>query len=132
MLTDTRLAQFRQQLEAERARIRGTIGNLGEEVEQLGAYEETERGTLSNDPADVGTEVYEQERALTLERGEQELLQQVEAALVRLDAGAYGRCVRCGREIPVERLEALPYAALCIACQSEVERGSSRPARRPS
>src|SRR4051794_25956557 len=40
MLTDTQLAQFRQQLEAERARIRGTIGNLGDEVEQLGAYEE--------------------------------------------------------------------------------------------
>lgn len=40
----------------------------------------------------------------------------VEAALERVDAGAYGTCTVCGRAIPAERLDAIPWAATCVAC----------------
>jgi DnaK suppressor protein len=40
----------------------------------------------------------------------------VESALARLDDGEYGRCTACGREIAAERLEAVPWAATCVAC----------------
>ncbi len=40
----------------------------------------------------------------------------LEAALVRMDAGTYGVCARCGREIPAERLEIRPGALTCVAC----------------
>jgi RNA polymerase-binding protein DksA len=123
MLTDTQLAEFRRRLEAERAHLNRLIRSLGGEVEDLADFQGSmEDAGIGNDPADVGTEVYEQERALTMERNEQELLDEVEAALARLDAGEYGTCTRCGREIAVERLEALPYAEHCIQCQSELER----------
>lgn len=46
----------------------------------------------------------------------------IDQALERLDAGTYGRCLACGTAIPTERLEAVPWAALCVAC-------SARPAR---
>jgi len=45
-------------------------------------------------------------------------LQETEDALARLDDGSYGACARCGERIGPERLEILPAAALCVACQS--------------
>ena len=41
----------------------------------------------------------------------------VTKALSRLDDGTYGKCERCGREIPIERLEAIPTASLCVTCK---------------
>jgi DnaK suppressor protein len=122
MLTDDQLAAFRDQLVRERARLRRSIQALEGEVVQLAQAEEAEGGGAGNDPADIGTEVYEQERALTLERNEQALLDEVEAALARLDEGRFGLCLRCGQAIAVERLEALPFAEYCITCQAVIER----------
>src|SRR4051794_26354906 len=45
------------------------------------------------------------------------VVEDIEAALDRLEAGEYGNCQRCGRPIPVERLELLPYARCCVGCQ---------------
>jgi DnaK suppressor protein len=52
----------------------------------------------------------------------QRTLEQIRAALDRLDAGTYGRCVRCGDAILAARLEVLPYAETCIRCQNALER----------
>jgi DnaK suppressor protein len=43
---------------------------------------------------------------------------EIDAALVRIDAGTYGSCARCGKAIPEERLELRPFAATCVACSS--------------
>lgn len=48
-------------------------------------------------------------------------IEQITAALNRVTQGTYGRCIRCGEPIAPARLEALPYAATCIDCQSRVE-----------
>ena len=90
MLDAAQLAHFRERLAAEHARLTRSIRALEGEVEQLAASEEAEGGGVGNDPADVGTDVYEQERALTLERNEIHLLREVDEALARLDAGTYG------------------------------------------
>lgn len=49
-------------------------------------------------------------------------LTMINNALDRIQQGKYGVCVRCHKEIPVERLEAIPYAFMCVSCQSENER----------
>jgi RNA polymerase-binding transcription factor DksA len=49
--------------------------------------------------------------------GAREALRDVHAALWRMDEGRYGRCVACDRAVEVARLEILPQAALCMACQ---------------
>lgn len=51
-------------------------------------------------------------------------LQQIEAALVRLENGKFGFCVSCGKKIDEARLEAIPYAVMCIDCKSSSERRS--------
>jgi DnaK suppressor protein len=48
-------------------------------------------------------------------------LTQIAAALARIEAGAYGRCIDCGVEIPAGRLRASPEAARCIDCQQKIE-----------
>jgi len=49
------------------------------------------------------------------------VVEQITAALNRLDAGTYGRCTRCGCQIAPARLEVMPYAAACIECQSHAD-----------
>jgi DnaK suppressor protein len=67
--------------------------------------------------AAAASQVFEQQRDLALREHTRTALATVDAALARLDAGTYGRCTGCGVEVAPERLEALPAAALCIACQ---------------
>ncbi len=73
--------------------------------------------------AAAASQVFEQQRDLALRDRNQDHLNQVEAALRRLDDGTFGACVRCGRPIAAERLEALPWAAHCIDCQRTIGRG---------
>jgi len=47
-----------------------------------------------------------------------ETVKEIDEALESLEAGWYGRCTACGRQIPRERLTALPWAALCVPCRS--------------
>ena len=86
-------------------------------------------GIVAPDPMTYGSQaaaasqVFEQQRDLALRDKDQQHLAAVDAALARLDGGTFGTCVRCGRPIAPERLEALPWAAHCIECQRIVGRG---------
>lgn len=53
-------------------------------------------------------------------------LRLIESALCRIENGRYGTCVRCGEKIPKERLNAIPYAILCIKCKTNEERRNRR------
>ena len=73
--------------------------------------------------AAAATQVFEQERELAMRERANLHLEAVDGALARLDDGSYGVCLRCGRPIVAGRLEALPWAAHCIECQTIVDRG---------
>ena len=81
-------------------------------------------GALSTMPSHFGemaSETYEQELSIEILGKVQVELQQIEEALARIDTRAYGVCEDCGGTIPKTRLEALPAARFCIACQSRTE-----------
>jgi RNA polymerase-binding protein DksA len=65
---------------------------------------------------------------LSLGEIERERLIQIDEALIRIDRGAYGVCAQCGVHIPESRLDAVPWAELCIVCQARRE---EPPPRRP-
>jgi DnaK suppressor protein len=109
--TDRELARTR--LLAERARLLEEIGTTITMPEQM---------TYGSQAA-AATQVFEQERELAMRERANLHLAAVDAALERLDAGRYGTCIRCGKPIPAERLEALPWAAHCVDCQTIVDRG---------
>jgi DnaK suppressor protein len=107
--------RFREQLEDVRTRLQRTIdhhdlGNasLTEETGELMS------GSQDDHMADTATETYERELDEGLEEDAREQLRQVEQTLGRISSGAYGRCEVCGKEIPAERLEAVPWTTLCI------------------
>lgn len=72
--------------------------------------------------ADAAQTTSERARVLSLAEGLQQRLEDVQGALVRIEKGTYGKCQSCGKEIPPERLEAIPAAKLCIACKSKSRR----------
>ena len=72
-------------------------------------------------PADMGTDNFDEELDLALLENEQQLLVDIDDALARIKAGTYGRCENCHREIPRERLEAVPYARYCLRCAKRLE-----------
>lgn len=77
---------------------------------------------MNPDRDDLATDYIEMEQDLALQAIEREQLAHIESALQRIEAGTYGICTGCGEPIPPERLEILPYAGLCVRCQSEQER----------
>ena len=57
-----------------------------------------------------------------LREREQGLLSKIDAALEKIDRGAYGKCMNCGEDIGIARLRARPVAELCIECKAEEEK----------
>jgi DnaK suppressor protein len=73
------------------------------------------------DMAELGSGNFDQEFTLSLLGNEKDALNQIDAAILRIEDGSYGRCESCGLQIPTPRLKALPYAALCVPCASQQE-----------
>jgi RNA polymerase-binding protein DksA len=106
------LASARTALLEERARL---LSELGEPIEGPGQM------TYGSQAA-AATHVFEQQRDLAMRDKERTQLRHVEEALARLDAGTYGKCIACGKQIAAERLEAIPWARHCIECARTVPR----------
>jgi len=73
--------------------------------------------------ADIGSDNFEQEFTLSLMESDEDMLGRIEVSLERLEDGTYGQCEECGVRIPKARLNAIPYATLCIKCASDLEQG---------
>jgi DnaK suppressor protein len=113
---------FRKVLLQERERVAAAIQNLQEDHAGTLSDEAGEESAYDNHLADTATETYDRELDYSLEENSEHVLAEIDAALKRIDDGTYGICTNRGEQIPVERLEARPYATLCIDCQRERER----------
>jgi RNA polymerase-binding transcription factor DksA len=71
--------------------------------------------------AELGSGNFEQELTLSLLGCKEDALDQIEAAITRIEDGSFGRCKTCGVKIHKSRLQAIPYAAQCVRCASELE-----------
>ena len=81
--------------------------------------------TPSQHPADVASDLVARENLLTNERHLRVDLSAIEHALRRVRDGTYGTCATCGRPIAKERLEVLPQADRCVACQCREDRAGA-------
>jgi DnaK suppressor protein len=118
-LTKTQLATIREELVAERATLVDQVADLDAEADVNNWRE----GGFDDDPADAGSASFERETAQSLSNHARNLLSQIDDAMRRMDAGTYGTCERCGEPIETARLEALPYATLCMDCKRRDETG---------
>lgn len=107
-----------------KARLTELLGELEQSAAVLQHTDSRDTGELSSidqHPADSGTNLADADReeaSLEVLLAQQE---RVRAALARIEAGNYGKCVDCGRELPDERLDARPEAERCVDCQQRVE-----------
>jgi DnaK suppressor protein len=116
---------FRTELENERRRVEAAIANLREshpgslddEVEEVAAQ------STDSHLGDTATATLGREIDYTLGENSEQVLAEINAALKRIEDGTYGICAKCGKEIAPERLEAYPWASLCIDDQRLAERG---------
>ncbi len=116
------LDRFRKLLENERDRLvdaRDSVHHDGSLLEESGDLAIGSGDHL----ADSATETFMRELDEGLEENADHLLGEIEAALGRIDEGTYGRCASCGKPIALERLEAVPYATLCIDDKRAQESG---------
>jgi RNA polymerase-binding protein DksA len=116
------LSRFQDALLEERKRVAAAIENLHEDHQGSMAEESGEDAVFDNHLADTATETYDRELDYTLEENSEHVLADIDAALKRIEAGTYGVCTNCAKQIPEERLEARPWATLCIDCQRDRER----------
>ncbi len=115
---------YKERLLALRARLRGDVNHMADAA--LKQSRTQANGDLSSMPihmADLGTDNFEQEFTLSLMESDAGILDKIEAALERVEEGTYGQCEECGAKIPKTRLNAIPYATMCVKCASEYERG---------
>jgi len=118
-MSPAELASYRGKLLALRDRLAGDVSSLADEA--LNSEDEA-GGNLSHVPlhmADLGT--YERELTLGLLENEEQALEEIAAALGRIERGTFGHCEGCQKAIPRDRLHALPYARYCVGCARRMQ-----------
>ena len=125
-MTKKNLQHFEKRLLEERKRV---LKELGHYDETFGSSPQAADGALSSysfHMADQGTDAMEREKSFLFASKEGRYLYRVEEALRRLynDPAAFGKCHSCGKEIPFERLEALPHARYCLDCKMREEQAA--------
>lgn len=111
--------RYREMLENERQRmqhqmrVHDTPEDQAESTSELSHYDDH--------PADVATDTFERGKDGALRENARSTIDRIETALDKMERGTYGLCDICGQEIPEGRLNAVPYATLCIKCQADVE-----------
>jgi DnaK suppressor protein len=115
------LEKLRAKLEEERDRLAVRLRELDDEEAALVENEanEAQDGGIGSGMADSLASRTQRETDMAAEELLRQHLEEIRAALGRMDAGAYGTCVTCGQPISVQRLQAAPWAAKCIDCASK-------------
>ena len=114
MTIDT--SHFREELEQQRERLLATIAHhdIGASSLNDDTGDLLSSSSTDNHLADTASETYDRELDEGLEEDARGRLREVDDALARIESGTYGLCRVCGKEIPPERLEVVPWTTLCI------------------
>lgn len=111
-----KMKMFREKLQEKKEQILETFTknkNYGKEAD----------GEPSQDIADKAANSYTKEFLFSLSNSERQILQQVDNALSRIQDRNYGVCASCDDSMNLKRLQAVPWATLCISCQEKQESG---------
>ena len=117
-LTQAEINRFKERLEKMRDQMTHLIRETNEDVKSL-----DETKGYSQHQADEGTDDFNRTITLEVTSKELEVLRQIEHALDKIKEGTYGICDLSGEEIPLVRLEAVPYAAMTVKSQEKLEKG---------
>lgn len=116
VMEESFIEKMKEKLMEQKKEILESLASQSDDMKELVKTVE------SGDEADVASDVIDRTLLTSLGSQDAKRLQLIENALERIYQGKYGRCLKCGKEIPEQRLEALPYSLMCISCASAEER----------
>jgi len=117
-LTKIQIKKFKERLEELRAQLTHTLEGTTRDVKRP-----DEATGYSQHQADQGTDDFDRTISLEVTSKEYELLRQIDRALEKIDENTYGVCDVSEEEIPLPRLEAIPYATMTVKSQELFEKG---------
>ncbi|MBQ6781451.1 MAG: TraR/DksA family transcriptional regulator [Treponema sp.] len=109
--------QMKTKLQEQRRTILNSLATQNADYKSL-----VSSGDTTGDVIDVASDVIDGQLLESLGTQDANRLKMIDNALDRIKQGKYGMCLKCGKEIPRERLEALPYAFMCVDCKTSDER----------
>ncbi|MFA6119585.1 MAG: TraR/DksA family transcriptional regulator [Parachlamydiales bacterium] len=112
------IQKFKETLLELKNKITGAINGAKEEVKEL-----DESKGYSQHQADEGTDDFGKTINMEVSNKEFLILRQIERALEKIDEGTYGICDLSKKEIPLARLQAIPYATMTVDSQEKLEKG---------
>lgn len=121
----SRVAEISLDLDSARRELQAHLTRVDHELSELEKTRDSvregkdETAGYGNGVGEAASETSSQERDRALIENLEHVRGQVESALGRIEDGSYGTCETCGKPIPLERLEALPFAGQCVACKSK-------------
>jgi len=115
-LAKSTVDKYRARLEEERERLQELVREYEHELEEARLSESSSDRSPDPGNAEASSTKLEYAKELSLEQNTLDLLSKVEWALAQMGEGKYGICESCGKSIPLARLDALPYATLCVDC----------------
>jgi RNA polymerase-binding protein DksA len=121
-LSPKTLDRLRQKLIDEKARLGHQASELTAEAEQLAREREAGDTQFDEESGEGDTVNIERERDLLLSATARQVVEEIDDALDRIKRGKYGVCKPAGRKISLERLEAIPWAQVCVDCKARAER----------
>ncbi len=116
--TAAEITAVRDDLEAQLTQLREDYRATMVAIDQL----QSQSDTAGEDMADAGSRTFEREHEMSLANNRRDLIDQLDHALARVQAGEYGKCESCGEPIAKARLQAFPGATLCVTCKQRAER----------
>lgn len=119
-MDNEKIEYFRKKLYEEKENISEVMSRLQEDMGLGESLKDStsELSSYDNHPGDIASETFEVEKNRALKSNEVTHLKMIDDALLRMDGGSYGICKFCGKEINLDRLEAVPFTDLCIDCES--------------
>lgn len=120
-LSKEQIQEFKRRLEGLRKQYSSALKGSKEEVKIS-----DNASAHSQHQADQGTDDFDMQISIELSEKELQILYSIERALEKIDEGTYGICDVSSEEIPLKRLEAIPYATMTVASQEKFEKGLLR------
>jgi DnaK suppressor protein len=113
----------KRKVKVYRDKLLGRREGLVGQVMEAEQYSRERDSEATQDPADMAANAYTKELLFSMSANDRRMLELIDEALVRIEAGEYGECVHCGEDVQEKRLEAVPWARHCLRCQDLQERG---------
>lgn len=112
------IEEYKKRLEELKFQLSKSIRGVSEDVKSP-----DEQKGYSQHQADEGTDDFGRTISLEVSSKEMDIIKQINRALAKIEEGTYGKCDISGDEIPVKRLDAIPYATMTVASQAKLEQG---------